>query len=60
MNVLCGENTGFSINKVDDQHIVRGVTFQASDREQSGGIIPRAVIHSLALLKMGKGLPETC
>ena len=83
MNVLCGEKTGFSINKVDDQldatitiwvrcegcwssntlhtqHTVRAVTFQASDRQQSGCIIPRAVIHSLALLRMGKELPETC
>ena len=33
---------------------------QASDRQQSGDIIPHAVSHSLALLKMGKELPETC
>ena len=33
---------------------------EASDRQQSGGIIPHAVIHSLALLKMGKELPVTC
>ena len=43
-----------------DTHIVRAAEIQASDRQQSGNIIPRAVIHSLALLKMDKELPETC
>ena len=31
-----------------------------SDRQQSGGIIPHPVNHSLALLRMGKELSETC
>jgi len=83
MNVLCGENTGFSINGVDNhldatiticvrceggcssntlhtEHTTRAAAIQASDRQQSGDIIPHAVIHSLTLLKMGKELPETC
>jgi len=33
---------------------------QASDRQQSEDIIPHAVNHSLAFLRMGKELPETC
>jgi len=40
--------------------IVRAAALQASDRQQSGDIIAHAVNHSLALLRMGKGLPETC
>ena len=47
-NILCTE------------HIVRVAALQASDRQQSGGIIPHAVIHNLALLRMGIELPETC
>ena len=35
-------------------------THQVSDRQQSGDIIPHAVIHSLALLRMGIELTETC
>jgi len=31
-----------------------------NNRQQSGDIIPLAVSLSLALLKMGKELPETC
>jgi len=33
---------------------------KASDRHQSGDFILHAVHHSLALLRMGKELPETC
>jgi len=43
--------------------VARATSFtpiQAFNRQQSGGIIPQAVIHSLALLKMDKELPETC
>ena len=42
------------------EHTVRAVAIQASDRQQSGDIIPHALNHSLALLRMGKELPETC
>ena len=41
------------------EHTVRAAALQASDRQQSGCIIPHAVNHSLALLRMGKKLPET-
>jgi len=44
----------------ESEHIVRVAALQASDRHQSGNIIPHAVHHSLALLRMGKELPETC
>ena len=39
---------------------VRAATLQPSDLQQSGDIIPNAVSESLAFLKMGKELPETC
>jgi len=39
---------------------VRVAALQASDRHQSGDIIPHAVNHSLALLRICKELPETC
>jgi len=42
------------------EHIVLATTLHASDRLQSGDIIPYAVNHSLALLRMDKELPETC
>ena len=34
--------------------------FQDTNRQQLGCIIPQAVKQSLALLRMGKKLPETC
>jgi len=48
-----------------DKGYVFGVKDQSSnilhtDRQQSGDIIPHAVNHSLALLRMGKELPVTC
>ena len=42
------------------EHTVRAAAPQDSDRQQSGDITPHAVHHSLALLRMGKELPETC
>ena len=51
---------GLSKNVLHTKHTVRASTIQASDRQQSGDIIPYAVIHNLALLRMGKELPETC
>jgi len=49
-----------SNNILHTEHIVCVAVLQASDRQQSAGIIPHAVIHSLVLLKMGKELPEKC
>jgi len=42
------------------QSMVWNAALQTTDRQQSGCIIPHAVNHSLALLSMGKKLPETC
>jgi len=49
-----------SSNILHTEHIVLAATLRASDWQQSGGIIPHAVNHSLVLLRMGKELPETC
>jgi len=49
-----------SSNILHTEHIIRAPAIQASDRQQSGGIIPHAVIHRLTLLKTGKELPEKC
>ena len=59
---LCvrGEGCYSTSNILHTEHIVRAAALQACDRQQSGDIIPNAVSHSLALLKMGKKLPETC
>ena len=38
----------------------RAATLQTTDRQQFGCIIPHVVNHSLALLRMGKKLSETC
>jgi len=40
--------------------VARAVALQASDRQQSGDIIPHAVNQNPELLRMGKELPETC
>ena len=40
--------------------VFRATANQATDRQQSGDIIPHAVNHSLAFLRMGKELPEIC
>ena len=48
---------GLSLFGVKD---VAGLEQHPSHRQQSGDTIPPAVIHSLALLRMGKELPETC
>ena len=42
------------------EHTVSASAFQTTDRQQLGCIIPHAVNHILALLRMGKKLPETC
>ena len=49
-----------SSNIVHAEHAVRASALQTANRQQSGDIIPHAVIYSLALLNMGKELPETC
>jgi len=56
--VFCVEDVARDI--LHTKHIVRAAAIQASNWQQSGGIIPHAVIHSLVLLKMGKELPQTC
>jgi len=35
-------------------------TLQTTDRQQFGRLVPHAVKHSLAVLRMGIKLPETC
>jgi len=42
------------------EHMVLNASLRASDRQISGDIIPHTVNHSLALLRMGKKLHETC
>jgi hypothetical protein len=42
------------------EHIDSASAFQATGRQQLGCIIPHSVKHSIALLRMGKKLPETC
>ena len=42
------------------EHTVLAATLRVSDRQLSGDNIPHAVNHSLALLRKGKELPETC
>jgi len=49
-----------SSNIPHTEHIALVAARQASDRQQSGDIIPHAVIHSLAVLRMEIELPETC
>ena len=49
-----------SCNILHTEHIVLAAALRASDRQQSGDIIPHAVIQSIVLLRMGKELPETC
>ena len=49
-----------SSNIPHTEHIVCVAARQAFDRQQSGDIIPHAVKRSLALLMMGKELPEIC
>ena len=38
----------------------RSCRFQATGRQHGGCIIPKAVTHSLVLLKMGEIIAETC
>ena len=47
-------------NILHTEHIVLAAALHTSDRQVSGDIIPHAVIHSLAILRMGEELPETC
>jgi len=50
-----------SSNILHTKHIVLAATLQASDQQLSGDTIPHDNNnHSLALLRMGKELPETC
>jgi hypothetical protein len=49
-----------SSNILHTEHAVSASALQATGRQQLGCIIPHAVKHSLALLKMSKKLPETC
>jgi len=51
---------GCSSNFLHTEHTVLAAALRASDRQLSGDIIPRAVNHSLALLRIDKELPETC
>ena len=53
-------HTDVSSNIPHTEHIVSASTFQATGRQQLGCIIPLDVKHSLALLRVGKKLPETC
>jgi len=48
-----------SSNTVHTEHTVRATGLQTADRQQFECIIPRAVNRSLAILRMGKKLPET-
>ena len=54
----------FGMKDVAEQHpsyrTLSASAFQATGRQQRGCIILQAVKHSLALLKMGKKLSETC
>ena len=49
-----------SSNILHTEHIVLVAALRASDRQLSRDIILHAVNRSLALLRMGKELPETC
>jgi len=49
-----------STRALHTEHTVLATALRASDRQQSGDIIPHAVNQSLALLRMGKKFPETC
>ena len=55
-------STGFVKSRyiLHTEHTVRAPALRTSDRQQSEDSIPRTVNHSLALLMMGKELPETC
>ena len=55
-----GRCSTLSSNVPHTEQIVSISAFQATGRQQLGCIIPHAVKHSLALLRMGKKLPETC
>ena len=54
---LCVRCEGSNI--LHKKHIASASAFQATGRQQLGCIIPQAVKHSLALLRMGKKLSET-
>ena len=49
-----------SNNILQTKHVVLGAALKACDRQQFGDVVPHAVNHNLALLMMGKELPETC
>ena len=49
-----------SSNIPHTEHMVRVAARQVSDRQQSGDITPHVVVPSLALLRMGIELLETC
>ena len=46
-------------NILHTEHLVSASAFQSTGRQQLGRIIPHAVKHSLALLRMAKKSPET-
>jgi len=47
-----------SSNILRTEHLVSALRLQATGHQQHGCIMPQAVTHSLALLKMGKKLPR--